>query len=89
MYADQSNLWQAILNDVAQRDDFKESHLLVLGDKGAGKRSLISAVNKHIIRTISLQRANNRFIDIEKMGSQIAGLDSSFLYVKDLNDKDA
>ncbi len=39
--SDQHNLWKSILNDVAQRDDVKESHLLVLGDKGAGKRSLI------------------------------------------------
>ena len=38
---DKNNLWQTILNDVAQRDDIKESHLLILGDKGAGKRSLI------------------------------------------------
>ena len=35
------NLWQSILNDVVQRDDMRESHLLVLGDRGAGKRSLL------------------------------------------------
>ena len=38
---DKSNLWQSILNDVALRDDIKESHLIVLGDRSAGKRSLI------------------------------------------------
>ena len=35
------NLWQSILDDVAQRDDVPESHIFVLGDRGAGKRSLI------------------------------------------------
>lgn len=80
---DQSNLWQSILNDVAQRDDVRESHLLVLGDKGAGKRSLIQSLNKNLIR------ASNRFIDVEKMSSQFSGLDSMFLYVKDLSEKDA
>ncbi|CDW77480.1 cytoplasmic dynein 1 light intermediate chain 2 [Stylonychia lemnae] len=78
-----SNLWKSILNDVAQRDDIKESHLLVLGDRGAGKKSLVSCINKHYVR------ATNKFIDVDKMGSQFAGLDSSFLYVKDLSEKDA
>jgi predicted AAA+ superfamily ATPase len=55
----------------------------VLGDRGAGKRSLISSVNKHFVR------ASNMLIDVEKMGSQYSGLDSSFLYVKDLSEKDA
>lgn len=78
-----SNLWKAILNDVAQRDEQKESHLLVLGDRGAGKRSLITSINKHSVR------ATNMLIEVEKMGSQYSGLDSSFLYVKDLSEKDA
>ena len=77
------NLWQSILNDVAQRDDVKESHLLLLGDKGAGKRALVQAINKQYIR------ATNKFIDVDKMGSAFAGLDSAFLYVKDLSEKDA
>ena len=38
---DKSNLWQSILNDVALRDDVKEAHMIVLGDRLAGKRSLI------------------------------------------------
>lgn len=78
-----SNLWKAILNDVAQRDDLKESHLLVLGDRGAGKRSLISSINKHLVH------ASNMLIEVDKMGSQFAALDSAFLYVKDLAEKDA
>ena len=71
------------MNDVTQRDDIKESHLLVLGDRGAGKKSLISAVNKHIVR------ATNMLINVDKMGSQYSALDSAFLYVKDLSEKDA
>ena len=71
------------MNDVTQRDDIKESHLLVLGDRSAGKKSLISAVNKHIVR------ATNMLINVDKMGSQYSALDSAFLYVKDLSEKDA
>ena len=77
------NLWQSILNDVVQRDDMRESHLLVLGDRGAGKRSLLQSVNKHCVR------ASNKFIEVDKMGSQYSGIDYSFLYVKDMNEKDA
>jgi hypothetical protein len=57
--------------------------LLILGDKGAGKRSLIQALNKHLIK------AANKFIDVDKMCSSYAGLDAAFLYVKDLGEKDA
>jgi predicted AAA+ superfamily ATPase len=51
------------LNDVAHRDDLIDSHLLVLGDRGAGKRSLINSINKHCVK------AKNKFIEVEKMGS--------------------
>lgn len=80
---DQANLWKSILNDVAQRDDVRESHVLVLGDRGAGKRSLIQALNKHLVRS------TNKVIEVDKMGSAYAALDSAFLYVKDLSEKDA
>ncbi len=58
-----TNIWQSILNNVAQRDDMRESNLIVLGDKGAGKRSLIQSINMHCVK------ANNKFIEVEKMGS--------------------
>jgi dynein light intermediate chain 1 len=71
------------LDDVAQRDDVPESHIFVLGDRGAGKRSLIQSINKNCVR------AKNKFIEVEKMGSQFSALDFEFLYVKDLTEKDA
>jgi hypothetical protein len=55
----------------------------VLGDRTAGKRSLIQALNKHFVR------ATNKILEVEKMGSAYAALDSAFLYVKDLSEKDA
>ena len=61
----------------------RESHLLVLGDRTAGKRSLIQGLNKHFVR------ATNKIIEVDKMGSNFAALDSAFLYVKDLTEKDA
>lgn len=55
---------------------------MLLGDKGAGKRSLINAINqKHVL-------GRNRTMKVEDMGSDYAALDFSFLYVKDLSDKD-
>lgn len=78
------NLWQSILNDVAHRDDDQfDSHLIVLGDRGTGKRSLINAVNKQCVKS------KNKFIEVEKMGSQYSGIDFEFLYVKDMNERDA
>jgi predicted AAA+ superfamily ATPase len=56
--------------------------LIVLGDRGAGKRSLLQAINKNCVH------AKNKFIDVEKMGSQFSAIDFGFLYVKDPADKD-
>lgn len=39
------DLWSKILQDVAKRDDKQDSTVLLLGDKGAGKRSLIRTIN--------------------------------------------
>lgn len=81
------NLWESILNDLTLRlkdlDSKDESHLIVLGDRGAGKRSLIQALNKNFVR------ASYKWMEVEKMGSNYAALDFEFLYVKDLNEKDA
>jgi len=54
----------------------------LLGEKGAGKRSLISAINqKHVL-------GRNKTMPVENMGSDFAALDYSFLYVKDLSDRE-
>jgi hypothetical protein len=37
----------------------------------------------------NLVRASNKLIEVDKMCSHYAGMDSAFLYVKDLSEKDA
>ena len=81
--AEGQNLWQSILNDVAQRDDVSESTLLLLGDKGSGKKALVQTINR------SLVKSHNKFIEVDKMGSAFSGIDNGFLYAKDLSEKDA
>ena len=54
----------------------------MLGDKGAGKRSLINIINsKHIL-------GKNKVFQVSQMNSDYAVLDFSFLYVKDLSDRE-
>jgi hypothetical protein len=56
--------------------------MLLLGDKGSGKRSLIKDIDtKHVL-------SRNKLMKSEEMGSNFAALDFSFLYVKDLCDKE-
>lgn len=55
----------------------------MLGDKGAGKRSLVNAINSKYVL------GKNKVIPLEKMNSDFAVLDFSFLYVKDLSDRDS
>jgi len=77
-----SNLWQSILKDVVRRDDQKDSYMLLLGERGCGKRSLVREINnKHIL-------CRNKEMPVEKMGSDFSALDFSFLYVKDLTDQE-
>jgi hypothetical protein len=56
--------------------------MVLLGDKGAGKRSLIREINSKYIL------CRNKHMPVEEMGSDFAALDFSFLYVKDLTDGD-
>ena len=42
------NLWQSILSEVVKRDDLEDSHLLLLGDSGVGKRSIVREINKFV-----------------------------------------
>jgi predicted AAA+ superfamily ATPase len=57
------------LNDVAQRDDMRDSHLIILGDRGAGKKSIVQTINKQYVKGAT------KFIETDKMGSHSAGLD--------------
>lgn len=54
----------------------------MLGNPGAGKRSIIREINNKYVQ------GRNKVLGVDKMGSDYAALDSSFLYVKDLLDPD-
>ena len=49
-----------------------------MGNYGAGKRSIVREINGKYVQ------ARNKNLNVDKMGSDYAALDSSFLYVKDL-----
>lgn len=44
------NLWSSMLDSVGSRRDMKSSHLIILGDRGSGKRSLIKSMNKPFLK---------------------------------------
>jgi len=48
------NLWLALLDSVGVRRDIKQAHVIILGDRGAGKRSLIKAMNKPFLKQLSV-----------------------------------
>ena len=54
---------------------------MLLGDRNAGKRSLIKAMNKPFMKQIGLQL--NIF---DEIGSEYSLFESSFLYAKDVMD---
>ena len=77
---DQGNLWESILADVVKRDEQEDSYLLLMGQQGAGKRSIVREINNKYVNS------RNKSMQVDKMGSDYAALDFSFLYVKDLLD---
>ena len=79
--ASPDNLWNSILQDVVkQREAQSDSYLLLLGSSGVGKRSIVREINNKYVN------CRNKSMGVEKMGSDYAALDFSFLYVKDLLD---
>ena len=64
---------------MAQRNEAGEAHVLILGDRSAGKRSLIKAMNRPFLKQLGLLA--NHFDDI---GSEYSLFESNFLFMKDL-----
>ena len=54
--------------------------MLLMGNQGAGKRSIVREINNKYVNS------RNKSMKVESMGSDYAALDFSFLYVKDLLD---
>jgi ABC-type sulfate/molybdate transport systems ATPase subunit len=44
-HQNKNNLWSKIRADVQKRDDLHDANLILLGDKGAGKRSILREIN--------------------------------------------
>ena len=74
------NLWNSILEDVVKRDDTEDSYLIMLGNPGVGKRSIVREINAKYVQS------RNKSLKVEEMCSDYSALDFSFLYVKDLMD---
>ena len=55
-----------------------QAHLLVLGDRGCGKRSFIKQLNKPF-----LKQGHNKF---DEYGSDYANFDASYVYIRDISE---
>ena len=75
-------MWNSILEDVVKRDDTEDSYLIMLGNPGAGKRSIVREINAKYVQS------RNKSLKVEEMCSDYSALDFSFLYVKDLMDQE-
>ena len=68
---------------MVKRDDVStDSHLLLLGNMGSGKRSVVKEIDSKYVM------GRNKNMAVDKMGSDYSALDFSFLYVKDLLDSE-
>ena len=78
---DKKNLWRSLLQSVGQRTESRPAHILLLGDRGSGKRSLLKAMNKPFMKSMGIQL---NFFD--EIGSEYSLFESSFLYARDIHD---
>ena len=67
---------------MVQKDDQFDSHLVLLGKQGCGKRSIVREINSKFVQS------RNKELGVDKMCSDYSALDFSFLYVKDLLDSE-
>lgn len=70
-----------MLKSVGVRQESKQSHLIILGDRGAGKRSLITSLNKPFLKRMGIQVSV-----FEEIGSDFSLFESSYLYAEDVNE---
>ena len=47
----QQNLWETFLSEAAMGTSFRDSHVLLLGPRNTGKRSLINSIFQNVIGT--------------------------------------
>lgn len=73
------NLWHKLLDDVGVRKDLPQAHVLVLGDKGCGKRSLVKHINSKFMQYVP----NNK---MDEYGSDFANFDCSYMFYKDIHE---
>ncbi len=78
---EKKNIWASLLKEVGVRGETRPAHLLILGDRGAGKRSLLKAMNKPFLRQLGIDP-----LAFEEIGSNYAMFESSYLYVRDIAD---
>lgn len=81
---EKKNLWRSLLQSVGQRSESRQAHVLLLGDRNAGKKSLIKAMNKPFMKQMAMQL--NIF---DEIGSEYSLFESSFLYARDQFDMGA
>lgn len=67
---------------MVSNEEQKDSNLLLLGNFGAGKRSIVREINNKYVN------CRNKNMNVDQMGSDYAALDFSFLYMKDLTDRE-
>ena len=78
---EKKNLWRNLLQSVRKRSELNQAHILVLGDRGAGKRSLIRSMNRPFLKQLGIM------VQVfDEIGSEYSLFESSYLYVRDFNE---
>ena len=93
---DGENIWETVLSEVSLATQTQQSHLLLLGNYQSGKRSLIQAINQHVLRDKSMILPYTTqilyiyiyiFIYLGKeLFSSFTGLDYGYIHVRDTVD---
>lgn len=85
---EQENLWNKILGEAVNKRESKDANILILGDKGTGKRALITFMEKYTKDKLNLESRNdNSIVNIMKDKKIASFIDYRYLSIKNPDDE--
>lgn len=84
----QENLWNKILGEAVNKRESKDANILILGDKGTGKRTLIQAIERYTGDKLNLESRNdNSIVNIMKDKKIASFVDYRYYSIKNPDDE--
>lgn len=79
-----TSIWEQVLNEASTNKESEETHVFIFGDKNAGKRSLVKAINKELY--LNYENEERTLPHVDEQSSRYSLMEYKYLNVKKAND---